>query len=153
MGAYEGSRNGSTQDGIMRVRRTRWLTIPDVLEQILQRSNRFARRIAPRSRASQLKAVRRLVLRAEQRDDVRLTKRMGREILVRVDALDALAPADQETVTRLSLDLLEVARSTKQLRIQQNGQAITLRQVEKRLNKVEKKTALLVQIAELDSAG
>jgi hypothetical protein len=136
-----------------RVRRSRWLSIPDVLEQILQRSNRFAKRIAARPRASQLKAVRRLVLRAEQRDDVRLTKRLGREILVRVDALDALAPADQETVTRLSLDVVEVVRSTKQLRIQQNGQALALRDVQKRLGKVEKKTALLVQIAELDSAS
>lgn len=137
----------------MRSRRTRWLSIPDVLEQILQRSNRFARRIAQRPRASQLKAVRRLVLRAEQRDDVRLTKRQGREILVRVDALDSLAPADQETVTRLSLEVLEVVRSTKQLRIQQNGQAITLREVVKRVGKVEQKTALLAQIAALDTAG
>lgn len=136
-----------------RPRRSRWLSIPDVLEQILQRSNRFARRIAQRPRASQLKAVRRLVLRAEQRDDVRLTKRLGREILVRVDALDSLAPADQETVSRLSLEVTEVVRSTKQLRIQQNGQAITLRAVEKRLGKVEQKTKLLAQIAELDNAG
>ncbi len=137
----------------MRARRSRWLSIPDVLEQILQRSNRFAKRIASRPRASQLKAVRRLVLRAEQRDDVRLTKRLGREILVRVDALDALAPADQETVTRLSLDLVEVVRSTKQLRIQQNGQALSIREVQKRLTKVEQKTKLLVQLAALDSAG
>lgn len=137
----------------MRPRRTRWLSISDVLEQILQRSNRFARRIASRPRASQLKAVRRLVLRAEQRDDVRLTKRLGREILVRVDALDSLAPADHETVTRLSLDLVEVARSTKQLRIQQNGQALTLRDVQKRLTKVEQKAGLLAQIAALDTAG
>jgi hypothetical protein len=136
----------------MRARRSRWLSIPDVLEQILQRSNRFARRIAQRPRASQLKAVRRLVLRAEQRDDVRLTKRLGREILVRVDALDALAPADQETVTRLSLDVLEVVRSTKQLRVQQNGQAVELREVKKRLGKVEKRAALLAELAALNGA-
>lgn len=135
-----------------RSRRFRWLTIPEVLEQILQRSNGFARRIAQRPRAYQLKAVRRLVLRAEQRDDTRLTKRLGRDVLVKVDALDMLAPADQETVTRLSLELTEVARSTKQLRIQQNGQAVVLREHERRLGKVEAKATLLTQIAALDTA-
>ncbi len=135
-----------------RARRSRWLTIPEVLEQILQRSNRFAQRIAQRPRPYQLKAVRRLVLRAEQRDDTRLTKRLGRDVLVKVDALDMLAPADAETVTRLSLELTEVARSTKQLRTQQNGQAVTLREHARRLGKLEQKADLLAQIAALDTA-
>lgn len=136
-----------------RSRRSRWLSIPEVLEQILMRSNRFAKRIASRGRRAQLQAVRRLVIRAERRDDMRLTKRLGRDILVKVDALDLLAPADQETVTRLSLELTEVVRSTKQLRTQQNGQALTIREHEKRLEKVERKTDLLKQIAQLDSTG
>lgn len=134
-------------------RRSKWLSIPEVLEQVLQRSNGFAKRIALRKRAAQLKAVRRLVARAERRDETRLTKRHGREILVKVDALDLLAPADQATITRLEIDLTEVAKSTKQLRIQQNGQAVTLRDHAKRLGKVEERTKLLAQLAALDSAS
>jgi hypothetical protein len=141
----------------LRPKRCRWYSIPDVLEQILKRTNKFARRIAGKPRRQQLQAVRRLVMRAEQRDESRLTKRMGREIYVKADAIEELLPDDLTSLGRLESQLVEVASFAKRISVLQSGHGNRLRQHDSRLAILEQKQALtsryISEIARLDSAG
>jgi hypothetical protein len=137
-------------------KRCRWMSIPDLLHHVLRRSNKFAVRLANKPRPTQLKAIRRLVLRAEQRDDDQFTKRVGREIYVKVDAVDALLPADLESITTLEVKVADVATFAKRISVLQSGQGNKLRLHEKRLATLEQKQALTAkfirEMSELDSA-
>lgn len=126
-------------------KRTRWLSIPDVVDQVLKRSNGFADRIRSRSRKTQVQAVRRLVVRAEQRDEERFTKRIGHEIYVKAESLEALLPDEHETVTRLEGKVEDHAHVIRQIREHQIGHGTKLRDHDKRLVKVEKKQELFAK--------
>ncbi len=128
--------------------RAQWLSIPDLTDQILKRTNRFARRIAGKSRRCQLQAVRRLVVRAERRDEERFTKRLGKEIFVRAEAVEALLPDDHETLSRVEGKVLEHAREIRRISSAQNGQGARLRDHAKRLEIVEKKQQLFAKFQE-----
>lgn len=129
-----------------RPKRCRWYSIPDVLEQILKRTNKFARRIAGKPRRQQLQAVRRLVMRAERRDESRLTKRLGREIYVKAEAIEELLPDEHTSLGRLESQLVEVASFTKRISVLVSGQGNRLRQHEKRLATVEQKQEIAARI-------
>jgi hypothetical protein len=137
--------------------RAQWLSIPDVTDQILQRSNRFARRIAGKGRRAQLQAVRRLVVRAERRDEERFTKRLGKEIYVRAEAVESLLPDDHETLTRVEQHVQDHAKVIKRISVLQSGHGNRLRDHAKRLDILEKKQALLTRfqadLAALESTG
>lgn len=120
-----------------RIRRDRWLSIPDVADIVLNRTNRVATELKGKPRKRQLEAVRRLVARAERRDDTRLTKRIGRDIYVRFDALESLLPADVETVTRLEVAVIDIAAKTKQTARTVNGHGSMLRSYGQRLSTLE----------------
>ena len=137
--------------------RAQWLSIPDLTDQILKRTNRFARRITGKSRRCQLQAVRRLVVRAERRDEERFTKRMGKEIFVRAEAVEALLPDDHETLTKVEEHVQKHAKEIKRISVLQSGHGHRLRDHGKRIETLEKKQALLAkfqtELAELDAAG
>lgn len=134
-----------------------WLSIPDVTDQILKRTNRFARRIAAKSRRCQLQAVRRLVVRVERRDEQSFTKRLGKEIFVRAEAVEALLPDDHETLTKVEEHVQKHAKEIKRISVLQSGQGHRLRDHGKRIERLEKKQELLAKfqadLAELDTAG
>jgi hypothetical protein len=141
----------------MKPRRSRWISVPDLTDQILKRSNKFATRISTRSRRLQLQAVRRLVAKAEERDEERFTKRVGREIYVRLDAVEALMPVEYETLTRLEVGLDAVAHVTRENRLKLNGQNMVLKEHGQRIGKLEEKQKLtakfIADIQALDSTG
>lgn len=135
-----------------RARRSRWLSIADVTDVILQRSNRAAARLQKLTRRHQIQHVRRLVLRAERRDDQRITKRVSGDIYVRFDALEALLPLDVASVTRLEVDVVKVASETKKIWRHVGGHGAQLRDHSKRIGKVEKKQELFARFqAELQA--
>jgi hypothetical protein len=137
--------------------RAQWLSIPDLTDQILKRTNRFARRITGRSRRCQLQAVRRLVALAEKRDEQRFTKRLGKEIFVKAEAVEALLPDDHETLTKVESTVQTHAKEIKRISVLQSGHGYRLREHAKRIETLEKKQALLAKfqadLAELDSVS
>lgn len=136
-------------------RPSRWLSIPDVTDIVLQRSNKVAERLRRLSRREQLRSVRRMVQRAERRDDTRITKRVAGDVYVRLDAVEALLPVDVATVTRLELDVVNVASETKRLWKHVGSHGSRLREHDKRISAVEEEQALttkyLKQISEIRS--
>lgn len=138
-------------------KRTRWLSIPDLVTQILKRTNKFAESIRPKSRKVQVQAVRRLVKRAERRDEERFTKRIGREIYVKAESVEALLPDNYETVTRLEAKVEDHAHHIRQIRDHQTGHGTRLREHDRRICKVEKKQELFAkfqaELIALDGTG
>ena len=130
----------------MKPRPHRWLSIPDVTDLVLARSNRVAERLKKLPRRYQVQHVRRLVLRAERRDEVKLTKRHGGDIYVRFDALENLLPVDSATITKLEVDVVRVAADNRQIWRHVGGHGTQLRDHAKRLTKVEKKTELIAKL-------
>lgn len=125
--------------------RPRWLSIPDVTDLVLARSNKIAERLRKLPRRYQVQHVRRLVLRAERRDESKMTKRHGGDIFVRLDALESLLPVDAATITTLEVDVVKVADETRKIWRHVGGHGAQLRDHAKRLTKVEKKTAILAR--------
>lgn len=126
----------------MKPRRDRWVSIPDVAEQVLKRTNKIAERLKDKPRRAQLQAVRRLVLRAERRDEVRLTKRVSGDIYVKFDAIESLLPTDAETVTRLEVAAVEQAQQTRHIRRQLGDTNSRVRDHEKRIKTLEEEQEL-----------
>jgi hypothetical protein len=141
----------------VRHRRARWLSIPDVADVMLQRTNRIAERLKRKSRKRQLETVRRMVVRAELRDEVRITKRIGRALYVRFDALESMLPADVETVTRLEVAVIDAAKKTKQIQRHVNGHGSVLRDHSKRIRTLEEEQEVtsdyLAKLQEIRSRG
>jgi hypothetical protein len=122
--------------------KVRWLSIPDVTDLVLGRTNKVAERLKNRSRKRQLEAVRRLVTRAEQRDDVRITKRLSGDIYVRFDAIESLLPADAATVTRLEVSVIQAADETRKIWRHVGAHGTRLRDHDKRIQTLEEEQAL-----------
>lgn len=120
-----------------RPRPHRWVSIPDVTDIVLQRSNKVAEKLRTRPRRAQLQAVRRMVLRAERRDETRITKRVSGDIYVRFDAVEALLPADAASITRLEVGQVQLTAETRKLWRAVGGQKQEIRNHETRLQKVE----------------
>lgn len=136
--------------------RIRWLSIPDVTDLVLGRTNRVAERIRARPRRSQLQAVRRLVLQVERRDEVRISKRVpgksGTEIMVRLDAVESLLPSDAAAVTRLETDLVSVATENKKIWRHVGAHGARLRDHEKRIQTLEEEQELTTKyLADLNA--
>ncbi len=129
----------------MKPRPSRWLSIPDVTDIVLQRSNKVADRLKKLPRRYQVQHVRRLVARAERRDDQRITKRVSGDIYVRLDAVESLLPVDVATVTRLEVDVVMVAKENRKIWKHVGGHGAQLRDHAKRLCKVEQKAAILAR--------
>lgn len=129
----------------MKPRRSRWLSISDVTDIVLQRSNKVAERLRKLPRRYQVQHVRRLVLRAERRDDARITKRVSGDIYVRLDAVEALLPVDVATITGLELGQQQLAGETRKLWRHVGSHGSTLRDHAKRISKVEKKAEILAR--------
>ena len=136
----------------MRPRRSRWLSIPDVTDIVLQRSNKVAERLKKLPRRYQVQYVRRMVKRAERRDEARLTKRVSGDIYVRFDAVETLLPVDVASLTSLEVGQAHHASQIRKLWRTTGGQGATLRDHAKRLSKVEKKAAILAK-AQADLAA
>lgn len=133
-------------------RRSRWLSISDVTDIVLQRSNKVAEKLLKLPRRYQVQHVRRLVIRAERRDEQRITKRVSGDIYVRFDALESLLPVDVATVTRLEVDVVKVATETRKIWRHVGGHGVQLREHTKRIAKVEKKQEILARMqAELQA--
>lgn len=128
--------------------RIRWVSIPEVTDIVLARSNKVAHRLRSRPRRSQLQAVRRLVVRAEQRDDTRITKRVSGDIFVRFDALESLLPADAETVTRLEVDVAEVAGETRKIWKHVGAHGHKLREHARKIQNLEEEQELTTEYLE-----
>lgn len=126
-------------------RRTRWLSIPDVTDIVLQRSNKVAERLKKLPRRYQVQYVRRMVKRAERRDDARLTKRVSGDIYVRLDAIETLLPVDVASLTSLEVGQAHHASQIRKLWRSAGGHGATLREHEKRIGKVEKKAEILAR--------
>lgn len=129
----------------MRPRRDRWLSIADVTDIVLQRSNKVAEQIRKLPRRYQVQHVRRLVLRAERRDEEQITKRISGDIYVRLAAVELLLPVDVATITNLELGQRNQATETRKLWRHVGSHGSALREHEKRLRKVEKKQVILAR--------
>lgn len=130
----------------MKPRPHRWLSIPDVTDLVLARSNKVAERLKKLPRRYQVQHVRRLVLRAERRDESKLTKRHGGDIYVRFDAIESLLPVDAATITKLEVDVVKVAAENRKIWRHVGGHGVQLREHDKRLGKVEKKTEIIARL-------
>lgn len=127
----------------------RWLTTSELGDALAQRSAR----VAKLSRWRRAEYARRLVQRAEQLEDVRCVKRVGRRVLVSVNALAYLLPSDVATVDRLDAEFANLAQNVRGLRGQVNGHGSVLRDHGRRLKIVEKKQQILARCqAELAAA-
>jgi hypothetical protein len=126
----------------------RWLSIPDVTDLVLGRTNKVAERLKTRSRKRQLEAVRRMVARAESRDDNRITKRMSGDIYVRLDAIENLLPADSATVTRLEVSVVKAADETRKIWRHVGAHGTRLRDHDKRIKTLEEEQALTSEYLE-----
>ncbi len=120
----------------------RWLSIPDVTDLVLGRTNKVAERLKTRSRKRQLEAVRRMVLRAERRDEHRITKRLSGDIYVRFDALESLLPADAATGTRLEVSVGKAADETRKIWRHVGAHGSRLRDHDKRIQTLEEEQQL-----------
>lgn len=126
----------------MKPRPTRWLSIPAVAAIVIKRTNGLAEKIKNKSRKRQLEAIRRLVEQAERRDETKLTKRLGRAVYVRFDALESLLPVDVETVTRLEVAMVDVRTETKQIVRIQKDHYSRLREHGRRIKTLEEEQAV-----------
>ena len=119
----------------------RWLTTSELGDALAARSAR----VAKLSRWRRAEYARRLVERAERLENVRCVKRVGRRMLVSVNALAILLPTEVATVDRLDVAFADLRQSHRFLRGQVNGHGSLLREHGKRLKIVEKKAAILAK--------
>lgn len=110
----------------MKPRRSRWLSIAEVVVRLIERDPRLAAR--PRKR--QLECARRLVRRVERRDSTRLTRRAGRELFVNVDALSSLLPIDVARLHGIDASLADLHQRHRQLERRVNGHGSKIRELE-----------------------
>jgi hypothetical protein len=129
----------------LKPRATRWLSISDVTDIVLQRSNKVADRLRKLDRRYQVQHVRRLVLRAERRDEEQITKRVSGDIFVRFTAVESLLPIDAATITSLEIGQVKQATETRKLWRHVGSHGATLREHEKRMRKVERKQEILAR--------
>lgn len=123
--------------------RVRWASIPDITDLVLGRTNKLAERLKSKSRRAQLQAVRRLVKRAERRDEVRITKRLSGDIFVRLDAVESLLPADAATVTRLEVAVTQVVAENRRIWTRLGAQSAKLREHDQKIGIVTEKQDIL----------
>ncbi len=136
-------------------RRTRWLSIPALAELMAKRTSAVAEELKTKSRKRQLETIRRMVDQVERRDETRLTKRIGRAVYVRFDALESLLPVDVETVTRLEVAVVDVVAETKHIVRIQKDHYSRLREHGRRIRSLEEEqevtTAYLAKLQEIRS--
>lgn len=121
----------------MRPRKTRWISIPEILDGLSKNYPQLAARLANKPRRRQLEAVRRLVFRAERRDSERYTKRVDGDIFVRVESVESLLPVDVTRVGEIERDVEGLHESHRDLTRKVNGHGSKLRDHEKRIVNTE----------------
>lgn len=121
----------------MRPRRQRWISVPEVLENLSQKYPAFAKKVEGRPRKRQLEMVRRLVRRAERRDAWRFTKRVDGELFVSLNALEALLPVNAESLSKIERDQDALDEKQRTLQRQVNGHGSKIRELEQRVQNLE----------------
>ena len=129
-----------------RPRRSRYISIPEVLEQLPKRYPKLWAELEPLSRKRQLERVRRLVQRAQRRDGWRFTKRVGRELYIKVDALAALDPPAADVAAAVVSGLEDLHQRHRGLQRKVNWHSAKLRDHDQRLDNQEDKQRALTEL-------
>lgn len=139
----------------MRPRRSRWLSVGDVLPRLIDAYPKFAKKIEGKSRDYQLRAVHRLVRKAEKLHECRVSKRVGRALYVSVDALESLVPERVDVLTTVEKNLADLHESHRDLVKRVNGHGSELRRHGQQLNNLTEKqretTRYLAKMSALDA--
>lgn len=128
----EQQHNG-TESAMSRPRRSRWLSIPEVVGKLVERYPDLAQR--PRKR--QLEAARRMVRRAELRDATRFVKRVGRDLYVSLDGLSSLLPVEVARLDQLDASVADLHQRHRQIAKVVNRQSEKIADHDRRIQKVE----------------
>lgn len=115
----------------------RWLTTFELGETLAKRDPR----IAQLSRKRRNEYALRLVRRAERYDGVRCTKRVGKNVLVSVVALEELLPTDAATVDRLDVEFGKLNQEHRQLKVRIGDHGSKLTNHARRIVALEEKEA------------
>lgn len=124
----------------------RWLTTSELGDALAATSPK----VAALSRWGRAQYARRLVERAERLESVQCTRRNGRRVLISVNALSFLLPADVATLDRLDIEFGKLAQNQRALRRKVSQLNDVADNHEKRLVTTEKKVRLLRELADLD---
>lgn len=124
----------------MSPRRDRWLSFSEIGELMVKHRPVLANL----SKADRRQYVRRVVKRAERRDEVRYTKRVGRALFVSRNALEHLLPYNGETISELERGQAAIRQNQALQERQLNGHGSRLREHSKRLSVLEEKQAALL---------
>lgn len=132
----------------MRPRRDRWLSFTEIGELMVKHRPTLANL----SKADRRQYVRRVVQRAERRDEVRYTKRVGKALFVSRNALEHLLPYNAEAISELERGQADLRQKQDLQERQLNGHGSRLRDHSKRLGILEAKhAALLEYMVKVDS--
>ena len=113
--------------------------MPEVLGRLLASYPAFAKRLADKPYRTQVQATRRLVRRVERRDECVITKRSGRDLFLKLDALESLVPEGADVLTTVERNLSDLHRSHRELSRRVNGHGSLLRSHSQQIKKLESK--------------
>lgn len=120
-------------------RKARYISVPELLPRLLDSYDRFAERMAGKSRRYQLRAVRALVRSVEKRDECKISKVSGRVMYVNIDAIESIAPDDMGTLLTVERNLAELDSKHKHLQKQVNSYGSLLRDHTQQIAKLREK--------------
>ncbi len=140
---------------MVRPRRDRWLSIPEVLERIARGNPTFFERIRDKTRRYQLLAVRRLIRQVEKRDNAVISKRFNGNWYVSFESAVLLMTPGEVNLDSLDRNLGDLVHEHRELVKRVNDNCSRLRDHARSIAKLSEKqtetTRYLARLLAIDS--